>query len=255
MPIIKSAVDASATAPEFGAAVRRGLKALFILRTSLERARLNLAPGKPLPDAEIVGSPAMADGNSCVSGQSLLNYLQTSVPDYFDLTIYALVKSDATMADNANRPNYVGNGVSPPLLQDTETATFGSGLRVTAATAERFGAGFGTSVSDDVSVNDAVAVTHTAWHFMVCKAVSSGADQGIIIRNMTDSPTYTVEATAAARFPAREPFRLLSGYSTEGGICKGAWFQFHNVVCTEDEDEATYAQVKAYQLAAFSRAI
>ncbi|WP_421577866.1 hypothetical protein [Shinella sp. M31] len=249
MPRFTSPTDASAYATEFGGYLSRdGLECLHIFDGSLERSLLNLAPGKPVPDGVVGGgTPAIGTGSAWleVSGT---NWIEVSATDSLNQTIYSVVKSAASMADDNNRPTYWANGLNFPANGESANS-FGNRLVVTAATAERFGAGFGNDTTDDETTTTSVAATHNTWHLLVCKIIATGSGQGVSIQNITAGTSVATATTAKPRFPVIGRYRI--GSQRSGAQIAGSqqkWWMKYSKVTNADEDARNIAQIREYQL-------
>lgn len=250
MPILRSSVDASLTAPEFGAVIRDSLKGLWIFRHTVERSRVNLAPGKPVPDATVVGDPTMTGDTYAIQFKSLTNFFETSMPEYPSMTVYLLARSLDDNDSAATRPAYFGTRLG---LAANGVATFGFAVYISASGAVRAMGGFGNDTNDDESVTDSVTKTNDAWDFIVAKV--DAANKSVYIKNLTQDTAAATDTSTLPRFTSAQTLRIGSGYQSDAGTSEMSWLQVHDKVLSEGQDQAVYAQVKAYQQNAFGRTI
>lgn len=165
----------------------------------------------------VVGVPTLADSGATVQFTGLTNYIQTTVQETDELTVLMVAATDATLADDANKPCFFGTWTAPPADDPGGSDTFGVHSRITTSGALRMGAGRGTSTSDDVNGDAAVTVAdHTAL------AIYTMTAQSGVVTSMTDhtNGNTAVDDSTANRLLTAATYRVGSGYKQYGGTCR-----------------------------------
>jgi len=235
--IIRTNSNAKATGRKYWNPVQRGLEYSFL--GDLEDVGFNYAPGKP--SASVVGTPVRGADSFSWRFKGLEDYLQTEMTDTAAQTFICVARTFDTLADNDTKPTFFGTSFGLPSLQETSSVTFGSRMYITTAGAMRWGAGRGTSVSDDVQATPSILNDADAYEIYVMQTGTQNK-----ITSATSGLTDT-DAETAARFPTQNMFRIGSGFeSSTTGENDIAVLRGWGVDLTTDEIAAEVADVRAY---------
>lgn len=220
-----------------------GLYTEDVIQDAPRRIGMNLASYKR--DGIVVGTPTQHGDGKSVVFKALSNFVQSRWQETAAQSHIIVAASDATMADNANRPQFFGTATGIPTTGGV-TTTFGTRLYVSAAGAVRYAAGRGTSTSDDVQGDAAVVVSdHTAYVLFL--ALTPGGTGDNTIKNLSTGTTAS-SAVNLPRFYTINRMRYGSGYATQEGTC-----HIHSVISSSklwDTDEQARATDFMRELAA-----
>lgn len=237
MPRIIAAVSAEDTAVKYQPPVTRNLEAWYFLNTNADKAARNYALGKP--DGALVGGPTVAANYAAFTGNT--KYLQTQVADAALQTIFALVKTPDTLADDAHSPIFYGTeasgsaGTSLAWRQASNQLWF-SGAHLTSeeGPGQTGIPAFLNSTNSDLG----------NWNIFV--GVNMSTTNRLI--NATRAVEHTATPSAYPRSPSTQRFRIGSDYTTSGssGISHVALWAHYSDVLTDDEIAAVVANIRAY---------
>lgn len=206
----------------------------------------NFAPGQP--DSTVYGTVATSLSGNAARFTGLSNYIQTAVLEPRVGTILSVMSTPDDLSDNANRPCFYGTFTGTPRDQATASTTFGIVSRITSSSSPngiRFGAGRGTSTSDDVEGDTVVLVGDASTHKLYTMDFAESTET--TATDHTDDVTTSDDSTAA-RFPTDQTLRIGSGYATYTGQCDMTIFRCWNRVLTAQEKAAEVANARAFML-------
>lgn len=240
--ILGKDIDAEDDVAEYLAPVRRGLEAIHFMNKIPGKVAKNYAPGKP--NGVFVGSPVLIGAQS-VRTKSLSTYVQTQVREARAMTIFSVVRTQDTLADNATRPMFYGTFRSLPADGTTADTTFGISLFAASATQYSAGAGRGNSLADHTSGPATLTVAPGSWALMIHRT-GVGASEDTIVRNETAGTQAQNASSALPRYPSLGLLRIGSGYTQFAGHADMAFFQAHSVALTTDEIATVVADVRTH---------
>lgn len=197
-----------------------GVEAIHLFDEGLEKARLNMARGKP--SALIVGAPAVGSGFLSFGSAA---YLQTVIGETVDQTLMVVARTSDTLASDARRPGFLGNYRAPWTVNGS---LLSAGVGLVMASATQTTAYVGRS-SDGATVANQVcnaAIVATGWQILVARATAGGSGIWSLTTNVrTDTTGNSPRAlnTAAHRFGCGVD-RYLGNCDEAGGIiASAAW--------------------------------
>lgn len=230
--IIRTAAAAKPAARKYFNPVQRGLE--YSLLGDADSPGTNFALGKP--DALIVGTPVRGADAFSWRFTGLANYLQTEMLDTDAQTFIAVCRTFSL-----GSPDYISTAFGIPTLEDTSTNTWGSRFRAGSGSLLTWGAGRGTSTSDDVDASANITGVLDEYAIYI---LQTGAQNKI---SSDTGGTTATSAVTAPRFPTRNQFRIGSGFTNGGGAESDfALVRGWSVDLTTDEISAEVADVRTY---------
>lgn len=221
----------------FDAAVPNGLRGLWFLNTDADNAAFNLATQKR---SKIIGDPVGYPAQ--IRFTASLNYIETEVAETAAMTVMAVARSTASMADNANRPVYVSNN-SSPAVDPSGPPAYGYSLwpldadSMISAASHFTNAGSTTSTSGGRQLDGPSTGT---WAFH-CSRVDN-------VNNTLDNLTVGQSTTVAFPYPrnlSRGTMRIGANYNgAYGGFCDMAFVAMWSRFLSDAERDVMYSQIK-----------
>lgn len=218
--------------------VTRNLEAWHFLNTSVSKAAINYAVGKP--DAAVVGAPSeFAD---YIQFKGLSNYLQTQTADYETQTIFSVIRTKDTLVDISHSPSFYGNysseGVGCYLAWDVASASL-------FKTAARYTDAAKTVVSSSPTSLLSTMINMGAWSLVIdrTKAGFNG------VMNATTNSERTRTDTTFGRALSAKTFRIGSlypGASQWTGTADMALWAHYSTELADSEIAAIVARIRAY---------
>ena len=237
--IIAKGVFAESFATEYAPVVGRGLQAIHFLNSSITKAAHNYARGGV--DAQIAGTPAEAANR--IGFKSLSNYLQSSVPESEEMTIFAVIRSGDTLEDAAHSPVVCGSrqnniGGAQMFFQP-------------AAGNFQFLADFWTDAAHtsalprNVSLINVTEIDLSNWSLLVAQA---RVDR-VSIANMTTGASRESSIQSFGRRVPDSTFRIGSAWPTTtayAGSVEMAFIQMHSAALSPTEISETATDIRRY---------
>lgn len=222
----------------FTPAVPDGLKGLFFLNGSIEKAARNLVVGRS--PASVAGAPVVGAG--VVRMRSSVDFLQTDIPETAAMTVIAVAACPDTMADDLHRPMYVSNFGSP---YTGSVPSFGAGLYVSAANrivmaGSRFSNAEGTGATSASS--GPLEQAPVTLSFLCGRTSNDRTEMNNLTQALSAAGNHVYP-----RHPALGAMRIGSGYSASfQGLSDIGFVAIYDRFITNTERDAIYAQIKSY---------
>lgn len=235
---VAKGVNGEPTAREYAAPVRRGLEAIHFLNESLAKCERNFAPdkvkgtqvGDPVPQAAFL---------SC---KGTVNCIETSMSESESMTMFVIARTAADGSVVAERPMFIGNYQGKHV--DGGNA-FGVSIYLSALNRITGTAGFGADAA--ANENKLAGITKAAVANLWGLYMFQVSPVAVTLRDFTANLTQVTSASTPRRM-ATGKIRVGSGQSNLLGSCDIALFQGHSVLLTEQEIQATVADLRAYAL-------
>lgn len=222
----------------FDSPVRRGLQAIHFTNETLDKCKVNFAPGKRDISGAIFGTPTVFPGYLRCTG--LKHFLQTGVRETRDGTLLVIFRNAVDDAAVANRTMPAGTYRGVGLLPGASGIGLYAGGQVSRVN------GLAVHAPNDGATATLLAATVQAipltnWQCIV----QTFSDAVHTCQNMT-APYSAQQTPASVRRVTQDQIRIGSPYTSYTGVCDVASFQYHDVVLDPSEIELIYAAHKAY---------
>lgn len=243
-PAIRSNdADFSADFDFFSLPVSRGVEGMWLFGASSAASTRNLIYGKPA--ASVVGAPVVSANSLRLKG--LTNFLQTSIAQAPEMTIYVVGKSTDTFVGGAGSPMFVSNFQSP-RASDTSKTSNGVSLAILASTGapQATVSGIFSVIAADGPASSIASAANVSIPDMTAYKLMTARKAGST-REMRNETAGTVNSIVSA-LPddlGNGLLRIGSGYTSYAGYCDIAAVVIANVAHTTDERAAINASIRA----------